>query len=68
MSSTAPVTETFESLLRENRVFPPPAAFSARANIGSLEQYEQMYRRSIDDPEGFWAEASAELDWFTPWE
>jgi acetyl-CoA synthetase len=68
MSSTAPVTETFESLLRENRVFPPPADFSARANIGSLEQYEQMYRRSIDDPEGFWAEAASELDWFTPWE
>ena len=68
MSSTAPATETFESLLRENRVFPPPADFSARANIGSLEQYEQMYRRSIDDPEGFWAEAAAELDWFTPWE
>ena len=68
MSSTAPVTETFESLLRENRVFPPPAAFSARANIGSLEQYEQMYRRSIEDPEGFWAEAASEIDWFTPWE
>jgi acetyl-CoA synthetase len=61
-------TETFESLLREDRVFAPPAAFAARARIGSVEAYEQMYARSIADPEGFWAEAAAELDWFTPWD
>ena len=29
--------------------------------------YEQQYRRSIDDPEGFWAEtARAELSWSKP--
>ena len=73
MPSTSTVTatadtETFESLLREDRVFPPPAAFAARARIGSKAEYEQMYARSIADPEGFWAEAAAELDWFTPWD
>jgi propionyl-CoA synthetase len=26
--------------------------------------YQNAYRRSIDDPEGFWAEAAAEIDWF----
>ena len=54
------------SLLRENRVFPPPAEFAAKAHIGSLAEYEALYRRSVDDPEGFWAEAAGELDWFTP--
>jgi acetyl-CoA synthetase len=56
-----------DSLLRENRVFPPSKEFSAKAHIGSLEEYEAMYRRSIEDPNGFWAEAAQELDWFQPW-
>jgi acetyl-CoA synthetase len=56
-----------ESLLRENRVFPPPAEFAAKAHIKSLEEYEVMYRRSVEDPETFWAEAAGELEWFAPW-
>src|SRR5580698_8120118 len=59
--------ENFESLMREDRVFPPPAAFAARARIGSEAEYERMYKRSIEAPEEFWAEAAAELEWFTPW-
>jgi acetyl-CoA synthetase len=57
-----------ESLLREDRVFPPPAEFAAKANVGSLEEYEAMYRRSVEEPETFWAEAAGELEWFAPWE
>jgi acetyl-CoA synthetase len=57
-----------ESLLRENRVFPPPAEFAAGARVGSLEQYEAMYRRSVEEPEAFWAEAASGLEWFAPWE
>jgi len=53
--------------MREDRVFPPPAAFAARARIGSEAEYERMYKRSIEAPEEFWAEAAAELEWFTPW-
>jgi len=54
-----------ESLLRENRVFPPPAAFSAKARIGTLADYEAMYQHSITNPEAFWGEAAQELEWFT---
>ena len=61
------VETNMDSLLRENRVFPPSKEFSAKAHIGSLVEYEVMYRRSIDDPNGFWAEAAKELDWFQPW-
>ena len=56
-----------ESLLRENRVFNPPAEFAAKARIKSLAEYEAMYQHSIEDPDGFWAKAAAELDWFAPW-
>src|ERR1039458_1555304 len=56
-----------ESLLRENRVFPPPAEFAAKAHVRSLEEYEAMYRRSVEHPEAFWGEAAGELEWFAPW-
>jgi acetyl-CoA synthetase len=61
------VGTNFESLLRENRVFPPPAEFAAKAHIGSEQEYEAMYRRSVEEPEAFWAEAAGELDWFAKW-
>jgi acetyl-CoA synthetase len=61
------VGTNMESLLRENRVFPPPAEFASKAHIKSLADYEAMYQRSIDDPQAFWAEAAGELEWFAPW-
>jgi acetyl-CoA synthetase len=60
--------EDIDSTLHENRVFPPPAAFSAKAHIQSLEQYEALYKESIDDPENFWAGVAKDLHWFKPWE
>jgi acetyl-CoA synthetase len=67
LTTTSP-DPNLDSVLRENRVFPPPAEFAAKARIKSLAEYEQMYRRSVDDPESFWAEAARELYWFKPWE
>ena len=55
-----------DSLLRENRVFPPPSSFAAEAKIKSLAEYEAMYKHSIEDPDAFWRKAAAEVDWFTP--
>jgi acetyl-CoA synthetase len=63
-------SSTIECVLQEDRVFDPPATFSDRisgAYVGSLEDYRQMYQRSIDDPEAFWGEFAGELDWFEPW-
>jgi acetyl-CoA synthetase len=61
-------SQDLDSTLRENRVFPPPPEFSRHAHIKSLEEYEEMYKRSIADPEAFWAEAARELHWFKPWD
>jgi propionyl-CoA synthetase len=30
-------------------------------------RYEEIYQRSISDPEGFWGEAAAALHWYKPW-
>jgi acetyl-CoA synthetase len=59
--------QNLDSSLRENRVFAPPAEFAAKAHVKSLEEYEAMYRRSVEQPEEFWAEAARELEWFEKW-
>ena len=58
---------TIDSVLREERVFPPPPAFSAAARIPDRATYDALYRRSIEDPEGFWAEMAGELRWAARW-
>mmetsp|Transcript_12191 Transcript_12191/g.34386 ORF Transcript_12191/g.34386 Transcript_12191/m.34386 type:complete len:665 (+) Transcript_12191:66-2060(+) len=45
----------------------PPESFKGRAWIDGRAQYEEMYQRSVEDPEGFWAEqAESLLAWKTP--
>ena len=61
-------SQDLDSILRENRVFPPPEEFSRTAYVKSLEEYEEKYKQSIADPEAFWAEAARELHWFKPWD
>ena len=60
--------QDLDSTLREFRVFPPPPEFSAKAYIKSLEEYETLYKQSIDDPEAFWAGAAEDLHWFKRWD
>ncbi len=59
--------QSIESHLVENRVFPPPSEFAARARIGSMEEYRRLYDESIADPDAFWAREAAELSWRAPW-
>jgi len=33
-----------------------------------LKRYQDVYQRSLDDPEAFWAEEARQLEWFRPWE
>lgn len=36
--------------------------------INSFEEYESAYRKSVDDPEGFWADIASNFHWQKPWE
>jgi acetyl-CoA synthetase len=47
--------------------FNPPEEFKNRAYIKSLEQYQQMYNRSIEQPDEFWSEIAEEFTWFKKW-
>ena len=62
-------TTNIESVLHEERVFPPPPAFSERAHVKSLDELEALRREASDAPEAFWARmAEAELHWFKKWD
>jgi acetyl-CoA synthetase len=61
-------TTNIESTLNEQRVFPPPAEFSARAHIKSMEEYERLRAQAADDAETFWARMAEELHWFKRWD
>ncbi|GAF85243.1 unnamed protein product, partial [marine sediment metagenome] len=56
--------KAIDSLMTEDRKFPPPPELAAGAHVGSLDQYEKMYKRSIEDPDGFWLEQAETLTWF----
>jgi acetyl-CoA synthetase len=46
----------------------PGAAAAAGAWISSMEQYRALYRRSLDDPAGFWGEQAERLTWMKGWD
>ncbi len=56
-------TVSTSSLMQENRTFPPSPEVIKRAYINA-EQYKKMYDRSINEPDKFWLEQAATLDWF----
>jgi acetyl-CoA synthetase len=59
---------SIDSILQEQRSFPPPPEFSQHAHIKSLEEYERLYKESMDDPEKFWSRIASELHWFKKWD
>ena len=65
--SSSTTNVNLDSTLRENRVFPVPEDFARQAHVKSLAEYEELYARSVADPEAFWASIAKELHWFEPW-
>ncbi len=57
-------SDRIETLLDEQRRFPPPAAFRAAAHVRDQTPYERARR----DREGYWAEWAAQLEWIRPWD
>ncbi|MDH3695435.1 MAG: acetyl-coenzyme A synthetase, partial [Gammaproteobacteria bacterium] len=54
--------------MSESHVFPVPSDLAERALV-TKDQYQEMYKRSVDDPEGFWAEQAEKfVTWFKPWD
>jgi len=65
MAETASVN--IDSTLNEQRKFECPDHFRQQAHIQSLEEYERIYRESVEQPEKFWGRIAEELHWFKKW-
>ncbi|HEX2255285.1 MAG TPA: acetate--CoA ligase [Afifellaceae bacterium] len=48
------------------KIYPVPAEWASRAFIDEAK-YQAMYRRSVEDPEGFWDEHGRRVDWIRPY-
>jgi acetyl-CoA synthetase len=57
-----------ESMMGEGERIKPPKWFTDKAYIKSVEQYEQMYKQSIDDPDGFWGQMAENTTWYKKWD
>ncbi len=55
--------KTNDSMKDEN-VFYPPKSITRKANV---KDYETVYKRSIEDREGFWADEAKKLKWHKKW-
>ena len=47
-------------------VYPVPSEWAERAWCDDAT-YQEMYARSVADPDGFWTEQAKRIDWITPW-
>jgi len=61
------MANNIENVLKENRKFAPPSEFTKNAHISSTEQYAEMYKESIENPDKFWGEVASQLHWFKKW-
>lgn len=53
--------------MTKSDVHQPPSHIQKSAHVQSLDQYRALYERSINDPEGFWAQIASQFHWNKPW-
>jgi acetyl-CoA synthetase len=61
----AAFTDDREVLQMSDKIYAVPAEWKERAYIDEAK-YQEMYARSIRDPNGFWADEAKRIHWFRP--
>jgi acetyl-CoA synthetase len=51
----------------EQSMYPVKPEIAATAHINSMEEYQRLYRLSLDDPQTFWSKQAERISWFHPW-
>jgi acetyl-CoA synthetase len=49
-------------------IYPVKPDIARRAHIRSMDEYQRLYRLSLDNPEWFWGEQANALTWYHPWQ
>lgn len=52
----------------EEQVFLPPKELAKQAYVKNLDEYREIYAKSIQDPAGFWGELANQIDWYQKWD
>jgi len=52
----------------EKKFFEPPDGVKMRAYIKKMEEYRELYQKSINDPAKFWEGLAEQLDWYKKWD
>jgi len=55
-------------MAEEKLVYEPSDAVKMKATIRHMEDYKELYQRSLNDPEKFWGELAEQLDWSKKWD
>ena len=54
--------------LDKDKIFPPSEEFATQSRIKRQQDFDRMYRSSIDEPEKFWGEIAAQFSWHKKWD
>ena len=55
-------------ILNDIKVFKPNYRDAEKAHIPNMNAYQEMYDKSVKDPDGFWAKQAERLDWIKKWD
>jgi len=55
-------------IINDIKVFKPIYRDAEKAHIPNMNTYQEMYDKSVKDPDGFWAEQAERLDWIKKWD
>ncbi len=64
----SPAESAIETALSEGRMFPPPVEITREAWIPSMEEYERLWKYSVEQPEAFWGDMAGDFTWFRRWD
>ena len=53
---------------KDHKIYSPFADWTVNAHINSLDKYNEMYNKSIEDPDSFWSDIAKRITWYKPWE
>ncbi|MBI2654633.1 acetate--CoA ligase [Candidatus Woesearchaeota archaeon] len=62
------MAEFIDSILKEHRIFYPSDEFSRKSYIKHMKEYSKIYKKSIENPEAFWADKANGLEWIKKWD
>ena len=53
---------------KDHKIYSPSADWTVNAHINSIDKYNEMYNKSIEDPDSFWSDIAKRITWYKPWE